>query len=180
MPKLQQSLISTWFSKTSDRQAPFANPFHSLRGRRGPVQPCCQTVKEREKAIKLAKLREANKKLKAFAEEKATQAAKAMELACQEVSFTHAAVREMRSNTAQLMHEEEPGQADSACAARSEPHGQQQPATVERLDTAVSNRTVEYRCCRAVGDRWFYFFERLEDRCCHCRAVGYRCFKSSG
>ena len=30
-------------------------------------------------------------------------------------------------------------------------------ATVERLDTAVSK-------FKAVGYRWFYFFERLEDR----------------
>ena len=54
IPKLQQSLISTWFSKTSDSQALFANPFHSLRGRRGQVHPCCQTVKERESVFLVA------------------------------------------------------------------------------------------------------------------------------
>ena len=26
---------------------------------------------------------------------------------------------------------------------------------------APLSRAVEYRCCRAVGDRWFDFFERL-------------------
>ena len=45
--------------------------------------------------MKLAKLREANQKLKAFAEEKATEAAKATDLY---TDYIHAAVREMIRN----------------------------------------------------------------------------------
>ena len=91
-PKKRQKLITNWLLTTSDTQAKPSNPFQSLRGPSGPVHPCFKTAEERERAIKIANLREANKKLKAFSEEKATEAAKATDLY---TDYINAAVREM-------------------------------------------------------------------------------------
>ena len=116
-----------------------SNPFESLRGRRGQVHPCCQTTEERQKATKLAKLREANKKLKTFAEGKATEAAKATELYDNELSYIHAAVAEMSFHSPQQpIHEQVQGQVVSVRAVQNQPHNPQQLTHEEEQVQAVS------------------------------------------
>ena len=145
-PKRQQALLTTWFSQTSDTQATSSNPFHSLRGRSGPVQPCCQTMEERKKAMELAKLLEANKRLKAFSEEKATEAAKAFDLYNEEINYTHAAVREMRSHTPQdLMHEQAQVQIVSVSEAQNQPHSPQ-PHTPQGQAVSAGANAIDELC----------------------------------
>ena len=91
-PKTRQKLITKWFLTTSDIQAKPSNPFRSLRGPSGPVHPCFKTAEERKRAMTIANIRETNKRLKAFSEEKATEAAKATDLY---TDYINAAVREM-------------------------------------------------------------------------------------
>lgn len=62
----KQALLTVFFPAQGDTPHKDPNPLHSLRGKRGPAHPCCQTLEELKIAQRQVKVQEANRKLKVF------------------------------------------------------------------------------------------------------------------